>query len=147
MKIISGEKYLIDTNVLVYAVDAGSPFFSKAKSLIELCRKNGGRLAVAHQNLLEFTAVMDRVYRLPRKDILADARSFSVHFEVIYPGPKTFQTFLGLMSGEAQLYPFDVYLAATMLDNGISRIITANAGDFRGLGLEEVVDMVGQRDG
>jgi hypothetical protein len=40
-----------------------------------------------------------------------------------------------------QIAPFDIFLAATMLSNGVERIITANSEDFQNLGLREILNL------
>jgi len=36
IKLILGKRYLLDTNVLIYSVDKSSPFYAKAKKVIEI---------------------------------------------------------------------------------------------------------------
>lgn len=140
MKLISGVRYLVDTNILVYSVNKGSPHYSSARKLLEEGFKQGVSLVVAHQNLIEFVAVLTRGYSIKLKDALSDAESFASRFEVIAPLPATFERYQQLaQKAKATLYPFDLYLAATMLDNDMERIITADAKDFQGIGLKEVV--------
>ena len=58
-----GKKYLLDTNVLIYSVDKASPFYAKAKKIIEIGIKQNVSFVITHQNLLEYTAVLRRVYK------------------------------------------------------------------------------------
>ena len=140
MELTSQTRYLIDTNILVYSVNQQSPHYSKARKLLEDGLKQGVSFVVAHQNLIEFVAVLTRGYSVKLKDALLDAESFAARFEVIAPLPATFARYARLAQKAKQtLYPFDLYLAATMLDNDVERIITANSKDFQGIGLKEVV--------
>lgn len=139
MKLTFGERYLIDTNILVYSVNRGSPRYSEVRKLLEEGMIHGVSFVIAHQNLIEFIAVLTRGYSVTLKDALSDAMSFASRFEVIVPLPATFETYLRLaQKNKEMLYPFDLYLAATMIDNDVERIITANAKDFQGVGLKEV---------
>lgn len=139
MTLTSREKYLIDTNVLLYALDRKSPLHSKAKALLEEGLHEDGRLVVAHQNILECIGVLTRGYRVPHDIALREVLAFTSAFEQITPFPGTIDTFLSLMRRTKAVYVFDIYLAATMLDNDVERIITANPKDFQGVGLKEVV--------
>jgi predicted nucleic acid-binding protein len=139
MTLTSKEKYLIDTNILLYALDRKSPLHPKAKALLELGLHEGTRLVVAHQNILECIGVLTRGYKVPRGIALREVIAFTSAFEQIAPFPGTIDTFLSLMRRAKAVYVFDMYLAATMLDNNVERIITANTKDFQGTGLKEVV--------
>jgi len=57
------KRYLLDTNVLIYSVDKASPFYAKAKKVIEIGIKQNVSFVITHQNLLEYTAVLRRVYK------------------------------------------------------------------------------------
>ena len=139
MNLTSGAKYLLDTNILVYSVDRQSPFYVRSKEILENGLRQGISFAIAHQNLIEFVAVLTRGYGVERKQALGDAQVFAARFDVIFPFPTTIETFFQLADKQKATYPFDLYLAATMIDNQITRIITGNAKDFRGVGFEEVI--------
>lgn len=140
MELISQTRYLVDTNILVYSVNQKSPHYSRARKLLEDGLEQGISFVVAHQNLIEFIAVLTRAYAVKLKNALLDAESFAARFEVIVPLPATFERYARLVQKAKQtLYPFDLYLAATMLDNGVERIITANPKDFHDIGLKEVM--------
>ena len=140
MNLISGVKYLVDTNILVYSLNSNAPQYTRAKELLEAGFRDGVGFVVAHQNLMEFLAVLTRAYKIEVGQAMGDVEKFISCFEVIFPLSTTLGCFSELMTGSGKgVYPFDVYLAATMLDNGVERIITANAKDFQGLGLEEVI--------
>jgi predicted nucleic acid-binding protein len=136
---ISDEPALLDTNVLVYAADASSPFHEAARQL----RDCGGRgeipLVVSPQVLLEFFAVITHPRRVhtPRSPQEASAEMAKYmrarRIRTIYPGPDILRRVLAL---HAQ-YPhvarqdiFDLALVATMLTNRIARIYTYNQQHF-----------------
>ena len=139
MPLTSGTTSLLDTNILGYSVDRHSPFYARSREILEAGLEQDISFAVAHQNLVEFVAVLTRGYGVERKQALGDAQVFAARFEVIFPLPTTLSIFFQLIAKEKATYPFDLYLAATMLDNQITRIITGNAKDFRGVELEEVI--------
>lgn len=100
---------------------------------------------VAHQNLIEFIAVLTRAYKINPAEALRDAEAFASRFELIYPLHTTMKTYLNLAPKLGKtLYPFDLYLIATMQDNAVERIITGNVKDFKGAGLQEVLEVAAQ---
>ena len=142
MKLISGEKYLVDTNVLVYSVNRDSSLYQASIEVLQEALAQGASLVLTHQNLLEFIAVLTRAYHVSFQQALEDAKAFGSSFEVIIPLPATFDLSMDLMQKtRGTLYPFDLYLAATMMNNDVFRIITANKKDFQGIGLEEVIEI------
>ncbi len=66
----------------------------------------------------------------------------SRHIRKIYPTPNTFKRLQALF----QTYPvegpliFDLYLAATMLENGVTKIYTYNTADFVRISEIEVLE-------
>lgn len=64
IKLTSREKYLLDTNILIYSVDKNSPFYNKAKRIIETGINKNVSFVITHQNLLEYIAVFRKVYFL-----------------------------------------------------------------------------------
>lgn len=142
MEIISGEKYLLDTNILVYSLNKQSSFYLKVCGLLQGGQWNTTNFVIAQQNLIELVSVLCKMYKISIKDALADAKRFAVNFEVINPMPTTFMTYARLITNARnRLHPFDAYLVATMLDNNIKRIITANKKDFQNLNLEQIVEI------
>lgn len=139
MNLTSGAKYLVDTNILLYSVDRQSPFHVRSKEILEAGLQQDVSFVVAHQNLVEFVAVLTRGYGVERKQAVGDAQIFASRFDVIFPLPTTLGIFFQLIDKEKTTYPFDLYLTATMLDNQITRIITGNGKDFRTVGLEEII--------
>ena len=140
MNLISGKRYLRDTNVLVYAVNRAALRHERVKELLEGGLRDGVRFTVAHQNLLELIAVLVRSFGIAPSHAQRDAEAFAGQFEVIAPFTGTLETFARLMKhAPKSAYPFDVYLAATMLDNNVRRIITGNVKDFQRFGFEEIV--------
>lgn len=143
MPIISGVRYLLDTNVLVYAVNAHATFHTAARMFIEDGLERGALFVVAQQNIVEFISVMTRAYGVESSEVMKDARAFLARFECITPQNTTLDLCMNLSirSEKRAFYPFDVFLAATMLDNDVDRIITENIKDFQGLGLREIIPL------
>lgn len=139
MKLISGERYLVDTNVLAYSIDKESRFYLWSRRTIEEGFQQGVRFVVAQQNLIELIAVLTRGYGISLKEAFKDVQAFASRFELICPLATTFETYLGLANKARKAYPFDAYLVATMKDSGVERLITGNSKDFQGVGLREII--------
>jgi hypothetical protein len=128
----------LDSNLLVYAVNKDSPFYTAARTVIGMV--NAGRLQVclSPQVLGEFYATVTNPRKLGRA--LAPEEAAHVLERVlvadivakIYPGRST----LGLTLDLARRYElrgadfFDAQIVATMLDNEVTTIYTANEKDF-----------------
>ncbi len=142
---LSGQSFLVDTNVLVYALDRSSRQYAQASRLLSACV--AGRMAgyIAQQNLLELTRVLTRHYRLPAAQALADVQTIARHrrLSVIAPTPGTLSLFFQLASAQTGgiFDVFDLYLAATMRPSGLSTIVTANVRDFAPIAGIEAIDV------
>ena len=134
---------LIDTNILVYSVHPGSPYHSKAKKLLEEALPTR-RLAISLQNITEFFAITTSKKYLSNPfsvdEAVANLEIFAASCQLILPSVRTKDTFFSLLrrakvTGQDV---HDVHLAATMLDNGINTIYTADPKIFKALGVEAI---------
>lgn len=139
MKLTLGEKYLVDTNILVYALNKTSLFHIKSREILEAHNKES-YFVVAQQNLIELVAVLTKQYKVSSKEAANIANTIAQNFEVIAPVGDTWDRFMHLVEKQnKRIAPFDIFLAATMLSHGVERIITANEADFKGFGLTEII--------
>lgn len=124
---------LVDSNILVYAINKKSPKYKKAVKFLE---DNKFELVLAHQNILETIKVLtQKKYSHPISSELA-TNSVSLIANagrVISPNNITYPIVLDYvkkfkLSGNRI---FDAYLAATALSNGIYEIATDNIKDFQ----------------
>ena len=129
---------MLDTNILVYSNNKDSEFHSICKSLVERAAKREIEAAVSIQNLIELYAVITDKRRVehpltPMKaKELIDFYKESRGIRIITPVPKTLDTIAKLIekhSPRAQSI-FDYLLVATMLDNDVHGIYTANSEHF-----------------
>lgn len=124
---------LVDTNVLVYAVNTLALNHEKARDFL---RNEYQHVVIAHQNILESLRVLTHTtfpQPLSLKETLRIADDFSSSFRVISPKDETLPIFHALI----QKYSctsnavFDAYLVATALTNDVSVIVTDNERHFR----------------
>ena len=127
---------VIDTNVLVYAADESSEFHKASRTLRD--REDIG-LAVTPQILMEFYAIITDPRRvtspLSSEEARAEVEKYVNSPRVIMLHPT--QDILTRVIALLETYPqvtrqtvFALFIVATMLGNGVSRIYTFNESDF-----------------
>ncbi len=118
----------VDTNVLVYATAAGSPFHAQARAALS-------RLASSEPIPEEMSRSPVGVWAkaLTLVEAIADTETFSRRFTVLEDGVAVWEQFVLLSRG----FPFggrqvhDANIVATMLAHGQTRLLTFNEADFR----------------
>lgn len=131
---------LLDTNILVHAAASKSPHHRRATEIRDQAASGEIEACVAAQVLNEFYAVVTDSRRFAPPLTPARARRelqsyLSSRIGVVLPKDTT----LPLMLKLAVIRPvrrgriFDLFLAATMLDNGVRTIYTENTRDFQGI--------------
>jgi len=129
--------WLIDTNILIYSYDETQELHSSSYAFLEHPFSGHISASIAQQNLLEFLAVVTnpkRVeYPLSPDEALKKIAVYVANFPLVSPSARTFLTFVDLFSRYPSIREriFDLYLAATALDNGISQISTWNVNHFK----------------
>ncbi len=126
----------LDTNVLVYGNVASAPLHDIALETIRAYYRAGVKLWISRQVLREYLATLSRpqAFTSPRPvtTLVERVRYFESHFLVAEDGPLVTAQLLVLMEqipvGGKQVH--DANIVATMCVHGISRLLTANTGDF-----------------
>lgn len=130
---------LFDTNVLVYANNADSPFHTPCRVLVEKAISGGMEAAIAVQNLVELYAVITDKRRVERPLSPDDGRKLIEFYatidslRIIYPSAKSLSILTTLMAEQKpkSQHIFDFILIATMMENSISEIYTYNGDHFK----------------
>lgn len=139
---------LLDTNILIYASNPLSNFQSQAKKMLKqvLDRRLNGCISI--QNLYEFYAVTTDPKRIEGSLKLSEVQEILKNYVEAENLPKIFPketnhfNFLSLVM-EYQIVKqeiFDAYLVATMMDNNVQTIYTADEGFFKKFEFLEVVN-------
>jgi len=139
---------LIDTNILVYANNEDSPYHNTSKELIENALNGNIKAALAIQNLVELYAIITDKKRvehpLPpdKAKRLIDFYGSNNHISIICPTHHTVNTIIKLIGKYRPLGQsiFDHLLVATMLDNNVNQIYTANSKHFESFGFLKVMN-------
>lgn len=98
------KKFLVDTNILVYYFDEKSEFHDAVFSFLKKC-------------------IVKILSQLAREEMI----------KVILPLSTTTGLFVEILQGRDRNQIFDLYLAATAIDNDITSIVTNNPKDFAGI--------------
>jgi hypothetical protein len=129
---MSTKTTLIDSNVLIYAINSASPKHKAAQAYLQ---EHIGQMALAHQNITESLRVLTHKQfshpMAPDKAIKA-INNIAEHCHVIAPEQGAHHIAIALMQkyklGGDKI--FDAYLTATALSAGITTITTDNTKDF-----------------
>jgi predicted nucleic acid-binding protein len=126
----------LDTNILIYAKTALSPFHTAAVGKLQTLIAAGSPLWVSRQMFREYLAVMSRpgtlTTPLPMSALVADITTFESSFSVAEDGPGVTAELLALLLRVPCLGKqiHDANIVATMLANGLSNVLTHNVADF-----------------
>src|SRR5438105_13912809 len=135
---IPGVSHLfVDTNILVFATDAASPFQSAAETALEEWRKQGTELYVSVQVLREYLAVTTRPApgQTAPPDytaILGNIACFRSAFHVL-EGTRLVSEKLGELVQRFSVkgrQVHDANIVATMVTHGLQDLLTHNVADF-----------------
>jgi predicted nucleic acid-binding protein len=126
----------VDTNVLVYARDTGSPWHTDAVTTLDRLTNGGVELWASRQVLREYLATMSRQggrAAVPSAaSLIADVQGFLTRFRIAEDGPAVTAHLLTLLSrvscGGKQVH--DANIVATMLAHAVPNLLTNNPGDF-----------------
>jgi len=137
--------FLIDSNVLISSYDKTEQQHKHSYLLLQQAMSGRVKAALAHQNLLEYLAVVTDSRRvehpLSLREAFVNIDIYTASLGVIFPKVITVGTLqeLSKVKSVTRTKIFDLYLAATALDNGITQICTWNVADFVGIQKIEAV--------
>ncbi|MEA5580730.1 type II toxin-antitoxin system VapC family toxin [Nodularia harveyana UHCC-0300] len=126
----------IDTNILVYANLALSPFHVQATERLQALSQQDINLCISRQTLREYLAAMTRrsdlTEGIPIASLVVDVRNFATYFHLLEDNLEVTERLLTLIeqipSGGKQIH--DANIVATMLVYNIPQLLTHNTSDF-----------------
>ena len=138
MMIPKSKQILIDTNILIYAVNKDSEHHKQARLILKKVSTGEINAVISIQNVLEFCSVLTSVKLLTKPISIKEAWNL-VHdiidsgIEIIYPNKNIIQILPELFSKSETLGKriYDYYLVATMRSYNIPTIYTVNEKDFK----------------
>lgn len=132
----SSKKLALDTNILVYLLNNESSFHDQARLAILKTEKQKIQLVVCQQNLVELIRVLTDYYQYKLAQAVGQINKLlETNIQVVTPLISTINTYLELCQkakGKAKRH-FDLYLAATLIDNKIETLITNDKSGFKGI--------------
>lgn len=137
----------IDTNVLLYALNASAPEHGAARRFLE-ARRDDPDTVLSELVLLELYVLLRTPAVVSSPMSAVDAAGVVATFRR-HPAWRVVDHPVGVMDevwrraatpGFARRRIFDVRLAVGLRRHGVTRLATRNVRDFEGLGLDEVFD-------
>ncbi len=137
-------KILVDTNVMVYAIDSTDE--EKNLKALEWMGKileegKGSSYCISLQNIREFCSICVKK-KIPHEKVFEWVAYFSAAFNQIRDTKEDCERGL-LINMESKIHFYDSLLIATMERNGIKQIITENTADFAKSGQIKAFDIFG----
>lgn len=132
-------KILLDTNVLIYALDGSSSFYENARKLLE---NEDFSLYVATKNISEYFAVCSKL-DFAKENIWGFYNEVKENCQILIPTYESIKIFEQLL----QKYEprgnriYDVEIVSLMLDNNIKQVATANFSDFKHITEVEIFEI------
>jgi predicted nucleic acid-binding protein len=133
---MGADRVFVDTNVLVYAADAASPFHAMARLRLQDYADRGYEIWVSRQIFREYLVVMSRLLKEAGQynptALVGDVRRFESQFYVAEESDLVTKELLSLIethavSGKAI---HDCNLVALMKTYGLTELLTLNTADF-----------------
>ena len=133
------KSYLIDSNVLIYALNKDSPYHDPSIFIIDKVLKGQIIGYITTQNLFETFAILTDKRRITNPLTPSDAysliasRYLSGYFKLIQALPNTYQTLFELCQKFNIIAQniYDVTIVAVMKDHNLSDIITYDKQNFQ----------------
>jgi predicted nucleic acid-binding protein len=122
---------MLDTNVLIYALDKSSPFHGRAATLLQ---DTSLSLRITSKNISEYFCVCSK-NKVPALNMWGFYGQLRQHAQVLYPSVSSLAIFESLL----QKYQphgnriYDMEIVSIALANGVGEIRTANIKDFAGI--------------
>ena len=137
MEILAGNRHVfVDTNILVFANVATSPFHEKAKNKLMELVASGCELYISNQVIREYLAVLSRPdvngKRIADKALITDVKRLRSEYIVLFESNRTLDHLQMLLTscltGGKQIH--DANIVATMIENDLKILLTHNVTDF-----------------
>lgn len=126
----SPETVVLDTNVLIYAMNAEAPMHKRARTFYDQASAGKIRAYLAPQVLFEYFSAITHPSMtpapIPPREALDEIRQLASSFPVL-PAPTNLLSrvfTLLAQTGFSGRHIHDIHLAAMALENGITRICT-----------------------
>jgi predicted nucleic acid-binding protein len=129
------EEWFVDTNVLIYATNAHSPWHQQATAVLNAARQRGVNFVISPQILREYLVTATRPAPTPllrSSEALENVEIYQKEFRVVADSPEVSAILVALVRRYDVLgkQVHDTNLVATMLTHCVSYLLTHNVSDF-----------------
>ena len=135
---------IFDTNILVYAQNQSDERYSECRKWVKKVEEEKCDGVLSSQNLVEFVAVVNNLKKLkkmrPKYETEEYCRNYRNVFKLVFPNVETVAVFEKLCKKYKGDRIFDLFLVATMISNGVDKILTYNVRDYKDIEEIEVID-------
>jgi len=130
---------LLDTNILIYAFDESSEFHQKS---VELFEDEENNLFVTTKNISDFFAVCSKL-NFDLNKTLGFYTDIKENFEILKPSEYSLTIFESLIRkyNPRGNRVYDIEIVSVMLTNSLTKVATANIGDFSNIDEIEVIEV------
>ena len=133
---------LVDTNILIYAIDADSKFHHRA---LKFLSDPTIRCFITSKNISEFLVVLTRneEINISTSECLELLNDLIVDIDILYPNSMTIKLFYDLIKkyNPRGLWIHDLEIASISIAHGISKIVTNNIVDFKRIDEIEIMQI------
>ncbi len=133
---------LVDTNILIYAIDEDSKFHNRALNFLS---EPSRHYFVTSKNISEFLVALTRNIEnnLSTRQYLTILNGLLVDIDILYPNSKSVKVFCDLINkyNPRGLWIHDIEIASIGIANGVSKIATRNVDDFCRIDEIEVIEI------
>jgi len=135
-------KLLVDTNILIYAIDEDSRYHRQSLYLIQNSEYN---LFLTSKNITEFFVALTRNsdINISSRECLQCLDSLLFYFDVIYPNQGSFEKFKYLIYkyNPSGLWIHDLEIISIAMEYNILKIATKNLQDFEKVEEVEIIQI------
>ncbi len=131
---------LVDTNIFIYAFDKSSEFYQKSQSIF---RDGEYELFTTSKNISEFFCVCSKL-NFDLTLTLGFYADIKDNFNILTPCQNSLNIFESLIKkyNPRGNRVYDIEIVSIMLANGLSKVVTANIGDFKNIEEIELIEIV-----
>lgn len=124
------EKFVIDTNILIYSFDQSSQFFNFSKKIIDDNKEN---VCIVYKTISEFVCVLSKIGKY---DVIQNELPKIIdELNILFPDYDSTNHFNNLVKKYKpkgnQAYDFEI--VSVMMANNIKKIATINKDDYKNI--------------
>jgi predicted nucleic acid-binding protein len=129
------EKFILDTNIIIYSLDRNSKYYNFSKELIDQNKD----IYLTAKSISEFVSVLSKMnlYNI----IESELQNLIENFTILYPNKLSSLIFVDLVNKYKPIgnRVFDIEIISIMQAHSINKIATINIKDFQDIDGIEII--------